>query len=70
MLLRVDVEDGGEGSELAATWGAASLPTLILLEPSGAYVGAVSGFAPAEELARRVRAEVADHRRALAAFER
>jgi len=70
VLLRVDVEDGGEGTELAETYGAVSLPTLILLEPSGAYVGAVSGFAPARELVRSVRAEIAAHQRALAAYER
>jgi thiol-disulfide isomerase/thioredoxin len=70
VLLRVDVEDGGEGTELAETYGATSLPTLILLEPSGTFVGSVSGFAPAEELARRVRAEIAAHERALAAFAR
>jgi thiol-disulfide isomerase/thioredoxin len=70
VLLRVDVEDGGEGTELAETYGAASLPTLILLEPSGAYVGAVTGFAPAPELVRSVRAEIAAHQRALAAYQR
>jgi thiol-disulfide isomerase/thioredoxin len=68
VLLRVDVEDGGEGTELAETYGATSLPTLILLEPSGTFVGSVSGFAPAVELVRRVRAEIAGHERTLAAF--
>ena len=70
VLLRVDVQDGGEGTELAATWGASALPTLLLLEPSGAFAGAVSGYFPADELARRVRGELAAHRRVLAQFER
>ena len=49
VLLRVDVEDGGAGSELAARYDAYSLPTMLLLEPSGALAGKVAGYAPARE---------------------
>lgn len=44
VLLRVDVEDGGEGSWLQDRLGARSLPTLAILGPDLALVGKVPGF--------------------------
>ena len=70
VLLRIDVEDGGRGTELADTYGAESLPMLLLLEPSGALAGVVSGYAPAPALVARLRAAAADHERALADYRR
>jgi len=68
VLLRVDVEDGGEGSELAARYDSSALPTLLLLEPSGAQIGLVQGFAEAADLVGRLRAEQALHARRLEGF--
>jgi thiol:disulfide interchange protein len=56
VLLRVDVEDGGAGSELAARYETFTLPTLLLLEPSGALVGSVEGFVEAPQLVQRLAA--------------
>jgi tetratricopeptide (TPR) repeat protein len=47
VLLRVDTEDGGEGSSLQEAYGAYSLPTTLVLEPSGVMVADIQGFAPA-----------------------
>jgi thioredoxin-like negative regulator of GroEL len=68
VLLRVDVEDRGQGTELAARYDASSLPTLLLLEPSGALVGAVQGFYEAPDLVAGLRAEQAVHERRLASY--
>ncbi|HEX9800879.1 MAG TPA: thioredoxin family protein [Thermoanaerobaculia bacterium] len=68
VLLRVDVEDRGQGTELAARYDSSSLPTLLLLEPSGALVGAVQGFLEAPELVARLAAERAVHERRVASF--
>lgn len=69
VLLRVDVEDRGDGGELAARYDAGTLPTLLLLEPSGALVGAVQGFVEAPELVQRLKAEQAIHTRRVQAYE-
>jgi thiol-disulfide isomerase/thioredoxin len=50
VLLRVDVEDGGEGEALAARYDSSSLPTLLVLEPSGAQVGEIRGYKPVADL--------------------
>lgn len=65
VLLRVDVEDGGAGSELAARFEAWSLPTLLLLEPSGALAGTVSGYAPTRQYVAKLEAALAAHERTL-----
>jgi thiol-disulfide isomerase/thioredoxin len=70
VLLRIDVEDGGRGTEMADTYGAESLPMLLLLEPSGALAGAVSGYAPAPALVARLQAAVAAHERELEDYRR
>lgn len=70
VLLRIDVEDGGRGTELGDTYGADSLPTLLLLEPSGALAGVVSGYAPAPALVARLRQAVAAHERELEEYRR
>jgi hypothetical protein len=68
--LRVDVEDGGEGSELADRYGAWSLPTLLILEPDGALVGQVEGYAPVGPFVARLRSQLDLRERVLASYER
>jgi thioredoxin-related protein len=65
VLLRVDVEDGGAGTELAARFDAWSLPTLLVLEPSGALAGTVSGYAPTRQYVAKLEAALAAHQRTL-----
>jgi thiol-disulfide isomerase/thioredoxin len=68
--LRIDVEDGAEGSELADRYGAWSLPTLLILEPSGALVGVVEGYAPVGPFVGRLRAELSLRERVLDGYRR
>jgi len=46
VLLRVDVEDGGEGTWLQHRLGVTTLPTLAIVDAKLARVGTVSGFKP------------------------
>lgn len=68
--LRVDVEDGGEGTELAERYGAWSLPTLLILEPDGALIGTVEGYAPVGPFVDRLRSQLAIHERVLEGYRR
>lgn len=68
VLLRVDVEDRGDGTELAARYDSSSLPTLLLLEPGGALIGLVEGFLEAPALLQQLRNEQAVHELRLASF--
>lgn len=68
VFLRVDVEDGGEGSELQTKHRAGSLPTTLLLDAHGARIGQIPGYAPAPQFIERVRVEVATWERLVAAY--
>lgn len=69
VLLRVDVEDGGEGSRLQQQFAAGSLPTTLVLAASGpARVGAVQGYHPADRFLLRVDAEIERWETLLAAY--
>lgn len=46
VLLKVDTEDGGDGSRLQALHGASSLPTTLILDHRGVRVGEIGGYAP------------------------
>jgi thioredoxin-related protein len=46
VFLRVDTDDGGEGSMLQARYGASSLPTTLILDSDMVRVGTISGYAP------------------------
>ena len=70
VLLRVDVEDGDEGSRLAARHGVDSLPRLLVLEPSGARAGEVNGYAPVDQFLARLEAVLAVRERRLESYRR
>ena len=70
VLLRVDVEDGSEGSDLAARYNNESLPTLLLLEPKGALIGEIRGYQPVEDVEGMAKALHAAHERSLEAYEK
>lgn len=65
VLLRVDVEDGAEGSALQDRYGAVELPTLLVLTPRNSLIGSAVGFHPTAEMTSRIRGA----RESYAAFE-
>ncbi len=58
VLLRVDVDDGGEGSALQARYEANSLPTTLILDADMVKVGEVKGYAPTPQFIASVRREL------------
>ncbi|HEX8255375.1 MAG TPA: thioredoxin family protein [Thermoanaerobaculia bacterium] len=47
VLLRLNTEDGKEGSEMAKRFGVTSLPTFVLLTPDLSMAGQIRGYSPA-----------------------
>ena len=62
VLLRVDVEDDGEGAALMEHLGVKALPTLALIDHRKVRVGLLAGFKPAPQLTRSLDRVVADYR--------
>lgn len=67
--LRVDVQDGAEGSMLQSRFGATSLPTLLILDSHLALVGTVEGYYPVAPYVQRLRGEVAAHEKRVKTYE-
>lgn len=61
VLLRVDVDDGAEGSAVQARFEAYSLPTTLIIDKNQVKVGAVVGFAPAPDFLQNLSAEIASY---------
>lgn len=57
-FLRVDTDDGGEGSMLQARYGASSLPTTLVLDSDLVRVGTISGYAPLPRFISSLEAQV------------
>ncbi len=70
VLLRVDVEDGGEGAALQRRFRAESLPTLLLLDGRRALVGDIQGYLPTERLIARIRSVLTKHQIALKSYDK
>lgn len=49
VLLKLDTEDGGEGTQFAQKYGVSSLPTFVLLNPDLSIAGIIKGYAPAPQ---------------------
>ena len=49
VLLRLDTEDRGEGTQYAAKFGVTQLPTFLLLAPDLSLAGVIRGYAPPKE---------------------
>lgn len=47
VLLRLDTEDGAEGTQMARKFEVTSLPTFVLLTPDLTLAGVIKGYAPA-----------------------
>lgn len=69
VLLRVDVEDGGEGTRLRELYQVRALPTTLLLDSEGVLVGTISGFSPAPEYLGEIKGELADWERLMASVD-
>jgi len=69
VLLRVDVEDGGEGTALQRRFRAESLPTLLLLDGKRALVGDIQGYLPTARLISRIRSVLTKHELAVKSYE-
>lgn len=70
VLLRVDVEDGGEGSMLQSRFEAYSLPTTLVLDPNLVLVGRVEGYAPVDAFLKSLESEIAAYGQLAARFEK
>lgn len=69
VLLRVDVEDGGAGSDLQRRFMADSLPTLLLLDPKQSLLGKIEGYMEADRLIARLDSELRAYDLFLAAYD-
>jgi thioredoxin-related protein len=52
VLLRLDTEDGKEGTQLSRKFGVTSLPTFVLLTPDLTMAGQIRGYAPPAQFAQ------------------
>lgn len=63
VLLRLNTEDGGEGTKLSQRFQVSSLPTFLVLTPEDSVVGVIHGYAPAKEFVgelQKTRAKYSD----------
>lgn len=70
VLVRLDVEDGAEGARTQLRYEATGLPTTLILEPSGALVGKVTGVAEPAEYVANIEHQIEVHRRVVRLYER
>lgn len=69
VLLRLDVEDGGEGGDTRQRYGTKALPEMLILDGHGALVGRVQGSADKPEYLERLAHEIEVHERLLGTYE-
>ncbi|HEX2059701.1 MAG TPA: thioredoxin fold domain-containing protein [Thermoanaerobaculia bacterium] len=55
VLLRLDTEDGKEGSQMAKKFGINSLPTFLLLTPDLTAAGMIRGYAPPDQFVQMLK---------------
>lgn len=70
VLLRVDTEDGGEGSRLQERYDALSLPTTLVLDYQGVMIAEVKGYAPAAQYVATIQQEIKGFDELIRGFER
>jgi len=56
VLLRLDTEDGKEGSEMARDLEVNQLPTFLLLTADRTIAGVINGYSPPDEFVKRIEA--------------
>lgn len=62
VLLRLNTEDGGEGTRLAQQFQVTSLPTFLLLTPDMMVAGVIRGYAPPAEFVKTLDVTEAKYR--------
>jgi thiol-disulfide isomerase/thioredoxin len=70
ILVRLDVEDGAEGSRVQTRFEVYNLPTTLILDADEVLVGQIQGFAAAEPYVAQMRHAVEAFQRLEAAYER
>ena len=55
VLLRLDTEDKGEGTQFARKYQVSSLPTFLLLAPDMTVAGMIRGYAPAPQFVQMLK---------------
>lgn len=66
VLLRLNTEDGGEGTQFARKYGISSLPTFVLVDQDLSIAGLIRGYSPPNEFVK----QLADVRTAHATFQK
>jgi thioredoxin-related protein len=54
VLLRLDTEDGNEGTQIAQKFGISTLPTFLMLNADLSVVGIIRGYAPPADFAKMI----------------
>src|SRR5207244_1110029 len=57
VLLRLNTEDGADGTNLARTFNAGSLPTFLVLTHDNQLAGIIHGFQPSAEFSKSLTLE-------------
>lgn len=60
-LLRLDTEDGKEGTKVATEFGVTSLPTFLLLTPDMGVAGFIRGYSPADQFVVKIQQAEAEY---------
>src|SRR5437660_4811994 len=62
VLLRLNTEDGGDGTRFAQKFNVNSLPTFLILTPDDTVAGVLRGYAPAKEFVTEMESTQARYR--------
>lgn len=62
VLLRLNTEDGGDGTRFAQKFNVTSLPTFLILTPQDTVAGVLRGYAPAKEFVTEMETTQARYR--------
>lgn len=66
VLLRLDTEDGGEGTKIAQKFAISSLPTFLVLTPDLTLAGIIRGYAAPNEFVKMLKETRGKHEKFLA----
>ena len=66
VLLRLNTEDGKEGTQYAKKWSITSLPTFVLVAPDLSIAGTIRGYAPPVEFVKMLKETRAKHEQFMA----
>ena len=55
VLLRLNTEDGADGTKFARDFGISTLPTFLLMAPDGIIAGVIHGYAPSDEFVKALK---------------